>query len=224
MTARVLNSSDFDDYSRRGEPFLHPNWLAKYLAGDRQCSYAMYGQANYLLPKPDSDFDLEGYKLRHQAALMDYVEQLRQEGWTVYTEDSNACKLTSKAGAVISGQMDIVAIRGDEVLIADIKTGRPASKDIAQVQLYMAIAPAIKLHGINQVPAGRLVYPEGPFDLDPAEITPEFKARIAELIQPVTQAEPPLPTPSARECRWCPIAHVCSHKVGDVAEGEADWL
>ncbi|MFQ4136315.1 PD-(D/E)XK nuclease family protein [Nodosilinea sp. PGN35] len=224
MTARVLNSSDFDDYSRRGDLSLHPATLAKHVAGDRQCRYALHGQTCYWLPKPPSDFDAEGYRLRHQAALALYAEQLRQEGFIVYTEDSNECRMRSKAGVSISGKPDIIAIRGDEVLIVDIKTGRPAAKDIAQVQIYMAMVPAVKLHGITDVPAGRLVYSDGPFDIDPAQITPEFKTQISELIQAVAQDVPPEPTPSARECRWCPIAHVCSHKVGDVAEGEADWL
>lgn len=215
---------DFGAYSKRDEPYIHPSWLAKYISGDRQCSYAMYGQANYKLPKPDSNFDIEGYKLRHQEALDVHAEELRQAGYTVHTEDVNAFKLTSRIGAVISGQPDIVAIRGEEVLIVDIKTGKPASKDIAQVKLYMAIVPAVKVHGIETVPMGRLVYNGEPHDIEPEDVTPEFKTRVAMLIQPVGAEEPPAPVPSAGECRWCPISHICSHKSGEVAEGEADWI
>jgi CRISPR/Cas system-associated exonuclease Cas4 (RecB family) len=224
MTSQILTPNDFDDDFRRSEPYIHPSWLAKYLSGDRQCLYAMYGQANYKLPKPDSDFDLEGYKLQHQEALDTYAEQLRQEGYTVHTEDVNAFKLTSRIGAVISGQPDIIAIRGDEVLVVDIKTGRKASKDIAQVKVYMAIIPAVKVHGITTVPMGRLVYSDEEFDIEPENVTPEFKARVATLIHPVGEDTPPAPTPSAGECRFCPVALVCSHKVGEVAEGEADWI
>ncbi|MEB3290406.1 MAG: PD-(D/E)XK nuclease family protein [Leptolyngbya sp.] len=216
--------SDFEAYPRRSEPYIHPSWLAKYLSGDRQCLYAMYGQANYKLPKPDSDFDLEGYKLQHQEALDAYAVQLRQEGYTVHTEDVNAFKLTSRIGAVISGQPDIIAIRDDEVLVVDIKTGRKASKDIAQVKVYMAMIPAVKVHGITAVPVGRLVYNDEEFDIEPENVTTEFKARVATLIHPVGEAEPPAPVPSAGECRFCPAALVCSHKVGEVAEGEADWI
>lgn len=224
MTSQILTPNDFDDDFRRSEPYIHPSWLAKYLSGDRQCPYAMYGQANYLLPKQDSTFDQEGYKLRHQEALVPYAEQLRQEGYTVYTEDSNACKMTSRMGPVLSAQFDIVALRDDEEVIVDIKTGRPSAKDIAQVKLYMAMAPAVRLHGIQETPAGRLVYSDGVFDIDPNDVTDEFKAQVRDIIRIVTLPEPPPPVPSAGECRWCPIAHICSHKVGEVAEGEADWI
>lgn len=224
MTSQILTLNDFDDYSRRNEPYIHPSWLAKYLSGDRQCLYAMYGQANYKLPKPDSDFDLETYKLQHQEALDAYADQLRQAGYTVHTEDANEFKLRSRIGAVISGQPDIIAIRDDEVLVVDIKTGRKAAKDIAQVKIYMSIIPAVKVHGIKTVPTGRLVYSDDEFDIEPENVTTEFKARIATLIQPVGEDEPPAPTPSSGECRFCPAALVCSHKVGEVAEGEADWI
>lgn len=224
MTSQILTANDFEDRPRRSEPYIHPSWLAKYLSGDRQCLYAMYGQANYQLPKQESTFDQERYKLRHQEALVPYAAQLRQEGYTVYTEDSNACKMTSRMGPVLSAQCDIVALREDEDVIVDIKTGRPAAKDIAQVKLYMAIVPAVRLHGIQDTPAGRLVYSDGVFDIDPSHITDEFKAQVQDIIRTVTLAEPPAPVPSAGECRFCPIAHLCSHKVDKVAEGEADWF
>lgn len=224
MTSQILTPNDFDDYTRRSEPYIHPSWLAKYLSGDRQCLYAMYGQANYLLPKQDSTFDQEGYKLRHQEALVPYAEQLRQAGYTVHAEDANEFKLRSRIGAVISGQPDIIAIRDDEALVVDIKTGRKASKDIAQVKVYMAMIPAVKVHGIKTVPIGRLVYNDEEFDIEPENVTTEFKARVATLIQPVGEDEPPAPTPSSGECRFCPIVHICLHKVGEVAEGEADWI
>ena len=224
LTVPTTFPTDFGAYSKRGEPYIHPSWLAKYIAGDRQCLYAMYGQANYKLPKPDSDFDIEGYKLRHQEALDSYAEGLRQTGYTVHTEDVNAFRLISQIGAVISGQPDIIAIKGEEVLVVDIKTGKPASKDIAQVKLYMAVIPAVKVHGIKTIPIGRLVYNNEPYDIEPEDVSSEFKTRVATLIRPVSEDSPPVPVPSAGECRWCPISHLCSYKTREVAEGEADWI
>ncbi|MFB2768324.1 PD-(D/E)XK nuclease family protein [Pelatocladus sp. BLCC-F211] len=211
--------------SRRQQTYIHPSWLAKALAGDRQCMFSLHTQANYSIPKADNGFDAQGYKLKHQAALTQYAKELKTEGYTVYTEGSNDFKYETKFGAIISAKPDIVAVRADEVIVPDIKAGKELkASDIAQVKLYMALIPTVGLHGIREIPAGQLVHKGEIFDISPAEITIEFKRQVAELVKDMKTANTPPVTPSVQECRWCPLRHLCPDRLEIVAKGTDGWL
>lgn len=209
----------------RKQTYIHPSWLGKGLSGDRQCMFSLHTQGNYSIPKADNDFDAQGYKLKHQAALNQHGKELKAEGYTVYAEGSNSFWYETKAGAVISAQPDIVAVRGNEVIVPDIKTGKELrASDIAQVKLYMALIPAVGLHGINKIPTGQLVHKGEVSEIPATEITTEFKRQVAELVNAMTTAITPPVTPSVHECRWCPIRHLCPSKVETVTKGMDDWL
>jgi CRISPR/Cas system-associated exonuclease Cas4 (RecB family) len=209
----------------RNQAYIHPSWLGKGLAGDRQCMFSLHTQANYYIPKGNSGFDAEGYKLKHQAALTQYAKELKAEGYTVHTEGSNSFWYTTQAGAQINATPDIVAVCGDEEIVPDIKTGKELkASDIAQVKLYMALIPAVRLHGITKVPTGQLVHNGEVFEISPAEITSGFKRQVAEMVDAMVATETPPVTPSVQECRWCPLQHLCPSKVEMVTKGAADWL
>lgn len=209
----------------RKQTYIHPTWLAKGLSGDRQCMFSLHTQANYFIPKGKSDFDAESYKLKHQAALSQYAKELKAKGYTVYTEGSNSFWYETKAGATLSAQPDIVAVRGDEAIVPDIKTGDELrARDIAQVKLYMALIPAVGLHGILEIPTGQLVHKGEVYEISPTESSTEFKRQVVEFVNTLTNANTPPVTPSAQECRWCPLHHLCPAKVDAVAKGMADWL
>jgi CRISPR/Cas system-associated exonuclease Cas4 (RecB family) len=211
--------------SPRKQTYIHPSWLAKGLSGDRQCMFSLHTQGNYFIPKADNNFDAQGYKLKHQAVLNQYAKELRADGYTVYTEGSNNFWYQTKAGATISAQPDILAVRGDEVIVPDIKTGKELkASDIAQVKLYMALIPAVRLHGIDKIPTGQLVHQGQVSEIPATEITSEFKRQVADLVNVMATATTPPVTPSVNECRFCPLRHLCPEKVEIVAQGEADWL
>ena len=168
---------------------------------------------------------MEGYKLKHQAALTRYARKLRKEGYTVYTEGSNDFWYETSSGAEISAKPDIVAIRGSEVIVPDIKTGKELrASDIAQVKLYMALIPAVSLHGICKIPTGQLVHNDQVFEILPTEITTEFKQQVAELVNAIRAENTPPVTPSIQECRFCRLQQLCPHKVETIAKATADWL
>jgi len=170
-----------------------------------------------------ANFDAEGYKIKHQGLLVQYAQELRNQGYTVYTEDSNFFKVNAGC-AVIAGIPDIVAIRGEEVLIVDAKTGRPRSSDQAQVLVYMLFTPVVKLHGIQQIPEGRLVYQDySAVEVHSSAVTEEFEQRVRDLVTMMRSSELPPVTPSARECRYCQMRHICPHQMVTVAEATVDW-
>ena len=220
------NNLDFPfSLEQRQQPYLHPSWLAKAIAGDRQCQLSLHLQANYKIPKVNNTFDAEGYKLKHQSALTRYAAALKGEGYTVFTEQSNEFWYETKAGAVISAKPDIVAIKPGEAIVPDIKTGKELKAcDIAQVKLYMAMAPSVKLHGIQTVPAGQLIHNDEVFEISSSEVTTEFKRQVADIVNSLTQPGVPVPTPSTQECRYCPSCHLCPYKVDDMTRGSDDWL
>ena len=208
----------------RGKTYIHPSWLSKALAGDRQCLASLHLQANYFLPKGDSDFDTASYKLKHQTALTRHARKLKKEGYTVYTEGSNDFWYKTSSGAEISAKPDIVAIHGKEVIVPDIKTGKELRpSDITQVKLYMALIPAVRLHGIWKIPTGQLVHNDEVFEILPTEITTEFKQQVAELVNAISAENTPPVTPSIQECRFCRLEQ-CPYKVEAIAKATADWL
>lgn len=218
--------SDFPfGLDKRQQSYIHPSWLAKAISGDRQCQLSLHLQANYKIPKVDNNFDLEGHKFKHQTALTRYAGLLKSEGYLVHAEGSNEFWYNTKAGAVISAKPDLVAIRSGEAIVPEIKTGRELkSCDIAQVKLYMAMIPAIGLHGIREIPIGQLVHNDEVYEIAPSEVTTEFKQQVADVVNAITQPGVPPATPSTLECRYCPTQHLCLYKVDNVAQGSDDWL
>ena len=209
----------------RKQTYIHPSWLSKGLSGDRQCMLSLHTQANYFIPKADNGFDAQGYKLKHQAALTDYARDLKADGYTVHTEGSNSFWYETKVGAAISSQPDIVAMRGNVVIVPDIKTGKELrASDIAQVKLYMALIPAAGLHGIRKIPTGQLVHQGEVSEIPATDITNEFKQQVGELVKDMTAKDSPTATPSVQECRWCPLSHLCPFKAEDLHKGTGGWL
>lgn len=211
----------------RGKTYIHPSWLSKAIAAERQCLASLFLQANYQIPRKEdaNDFDLEGYKLRHQTALTQYAKSLRSDGYTVHSENANSFWYTTKAGAELSAKPDLVAIRGDEVIVPDIKTGKELrASDIAQVKLYMSMIPVVGLHGVDKIPIGQLVHRDKVFEIEPSEITIEFKQQVADIVGVLCSGKLPPVTPSASECRFCPLNHVCPYKDKNMARGADDWL
>lgn len=208
----------------RDNTYVHPSWLAKALAGDRQCLYSLHTQANFVIPKKDSDFDAAAYKIKHQGLVEKSAQDLRTQGYTVHTENANSFKVTLTGGGVISGTPDIVAIRDSEVLVIDVKTGQCRVSNQAQVLLYMFLIPLVGLHGISQVPAGQLVYQHYPsVEIPVSDLTEEFKQRTKHLVTMMRLAEVPHPIPSVNECRYCPMGDCCADRVSQEAEVELDW-
>lgn len=213
-------------FEARPKTYIHPSWLAKAIAGDRQCEYSLWAQANYKIPKQDSDFDLEAYKIEHQALVDKTASHLESLRYSVYTEDSNGFWINLGNGkGVISAQPDIVAIQGAEVLVVECKTGKTRASDLAQNMIYQALIPVAKLHGIDVIPEGQVVYRNYTMqEISSKKITEEFKDRMRKLVRMLMNSQIPAATPSFNECQWCPISQFCDLKVEHQANGTADWL
>jgi CRISPR/Cas system-associated exonuclease Cas4 (RecB family) len=211
-------------FEKRPGPYVWVTWVAPYASGDSQCKFSLWNQANFRVPSNgDAPSD---WLVKHQSMLNEVAHDLREDGYEVEEEDANSLYLKTSSGVVLAGKPDIVA-RNGQGLVVDVKTGKPKAKDRAQVNLYQALIPAQKLHGIQEVPWGRIVYKQGEDKLiPPNEIDDAFKQSIRDILAVAAQPTAPEPQPSAHECRFCKLRDICPYAQTEPPEADAtvDWL
>jgi CRISPR/Cas system-associated exonuclease Cas4 (RecB family) len=209
--------------TKRQKPYVWVTWLAPLLAGEEQCKFKLWNQANFS-SKSSGDMPSD-WLVKHQGLLTETAYDLRSEGYTVEEEDANALHLKTMAGVTLAGKPDIVALNG-QGMVVDVKTGKPRGKDRAQVNLYQALIPSQRLHGISEVPWGKLVYASGEEKMiAPDEVDDRFKSSVKGLMEMVASPTPPDSTPSLHECRFCRFLEQCPHAQTEPPDATAaDWL
>ena len=192
--------------ARWGLPYVYATWITGWLAGSNSCEWAPWFQSRFKFEKVERDFDLIAWTAEHGEMVRTRAEQLRAEGWTVFIEDQNKFTLKGKA-AVLSGKPDIVAVRQDERLVIDCKTGRERDSDVWQVMLYLFALPLV---GHRAVPAGSVLRGEVQYrvrsiPIAPTDFTLAMRDRLIATLNRIGQPDPPAKTPSFRECALCSI-------------------
>jgi CRISPR/Cas system-associated exonuclease Cas4 (RecB family) len=193
---------------KRSSPYGWVTWFAPYLSGESQCKFALWNQCNFQVPSNDempSD-----WLVKHQSLLKEVVYNLQSEGFEVEEENANSLYLNTSVGVTIAGKPDIIT-RNGQGMVVDVKTGKPRGKDRAQVNLYQALIPAQKKHGITEVPWGRIVYGNGEVKLiPPNEVDEAFKNSVKGLLHMVAEPVAPDSQPSLGECRFCKCNKICA--------------
>ena len=124
----------------RKSPYIWVTWLTKLLVGEAQCEWAAWIKAHNFFDKRPSDFDLTSWQIEHTALLGATRKDLEGEEYKVSIEGENSFEWIGKT-ARLAGKPDIIALREDESLIIDTKTGKPRVSDCAQVMIYMWAIP-----------------------------------------------------------------------------------
>jgi CRISPR/Cas system-associated exonuclease Cas4 (RecB family) len=202
--------------SRKGKPYIFVTWLAKLLPEGRHCVWAAWFKAHYQYVKYEEQAaDLTKWNADHTRLMERRQRQLEADGWTVTVENQNEFKLEG-ATAIVAGKMDLVAVKGDRVLVVDGKTGRERESDIWQVLIYLYALPKSR----KDLPAnleGEVHYRGGDVNLTPAELTPERLQQIVDLIKAISGDTPPPKHPARDECRFCNIGFGdCPERIGPV--------
>lgn len=188
---------------RPGKPYIYVTWLAKLLGG-QQCVWSAWFKAHYKYDKfEEQALDLAKWNQDHTRLMAARKRELQRDGWTVSTEEQNEFKLKG-ATAIVAGKPDLVAVKGDRVLVVDGKTGRERESDIWQVLIYLFAVPKSR-PDLPTTLEGEVHYPHGDINLTPAELTPERLAQLVALIKTVAGDAPPVKKPSRDECRRCNI-------------------
>ena len=189
---------------RFGKPYIWVTWLAGLLAGEDQCAWAAWFKAHYVFDKEPSDFDSVEYNRRHKELLDKRVADLRADGWTVTKERQNAFKLIGES-AVLAGKPDIIAVRGSEGLVVDVKSGQQANKHVWQVLMYLAALPRVRFDLKPLTLRGEVYYAGGhAVPVSDADVA-SMESRIWTQVKESAFSIPPEKVPSEQECEMCSI-------------------
>ena len=131
--------------------------------------------------------------------------------YAVILESQNEFRI-SLAGATVSGRMDLVATRDQELVIIEAKA---SDAHTVRVMLYMLLLqlPGTRTLGITVT--GEVYYGEdNSVAIVAGAADQEFGEMVEGLIGRLTARTPPRKVPSASECRFCPIpSEYCPERV-----------
>jgi hypothetical protein len=195
---------------RNGLPYIWVSWLTPFIAGERNCWFAPWFQSRHsnIASPEERSVDLTVWTAEHNKMLHERVEELKADGWTVYVEDQNDFKLRGVT-ATLSGKIDILAIKGTNVLIIDCKTGREKDADRWQVLIYLYAAP--RFHpALKERPNKAYMHYSGEVQYKNKRVyvpgsRSDLNGLIFKGIASVAGAQPDT-TPSGKECRYCKLS------------------
>ena len=99
-------------------------WLPRLLTGEKSCEWAVWIKAHHQdWTREPSDFDQAQWLLDHTALLNEQKAQWIDRGYDVYVENQNTFRPRGET-ATLAGKPDLITVRGDDVLIIDVKTGQ----------------------------------------------------------------------------------------------------
>ena len=206
----------------RDEPYVWVTWISRVMAGEAHCQWAAWFRAHHTYDKRPSDFDVAAWTAQHAVMVRQRVDRLRADGFTVTIENQNAFKMRGSRGTVLAGKPDLVAVRGDQVVVIDCKTGSPQMSDQLQVLVYMLILPLTHAACRGRSIDGELQYRRDTVPIPAAKITPELRELFRDTMHRVGGDAAPGRVPSHGECRFCDIrAEDCSDRIDTAPDSVA---
>ena len=191
---------------RRDSPYIWVKWITGLMAGEAHCEWAAWFRTHYTYEKRPSDFNFAEWNAQHAAMVRDRCEALKAQGYSVFVGDQNAFKLPGKTGITLSGKPDILAVRGDEALVVDCKTGTQRDSDYYQVLTYMLALPLVNSNCRGRRLSGELQYRDRSVAIDQARLTEEVEQLLRRTIHRAGGDSPTPKAPSFEECRYCDIS------------------
>ena len=202
--------------TRRNSPYVWITWLIKLLAGEEHCYWQTWFKAHHQdYEKVDRDFDRAQWNADHAAMVHDRARSLRATGYVVTVEGENAFSIAGTNGAKLGGKPDIVAIRDEELLIVDCKSGKPYGYHRMQMLLYLFLWPYARPEHEHLTIRGEIDYPSrGSVHVSRGEADDAFRLQFQTVIRTVTAVEEAPRAPSFNECNRCDLAcSACPAKV-----------
>lgn len=207
-------------------PYIWVTWLTRLLTGEDSCEWASWFRSQHdgnSWEKAPSTFDLAGWQLKHTALLNTVRQEWEDKGFTVFSENQNQFHLRGKL-ATLGGKPDLIARRGKQGVIIDVKTGQASPSHSIQVMLYMYAIP----RGLRQYKGikvnGQVVYHDHAVPIPTSSIDDTFISNITDLVKRLASATPARRVPSSRECQFCNITSLdCPDRIDDgLGEGTTE--
>ncbi len=193
----------------RKSPFVWVTWLTKLLAGEDQCEWATWFKSHHRFDKLSGDgcFDQSKWQMDHSGLIASTKEDLIGSEYVVTVENQNGFSFRGQK-ATLSGKPDLIAVREDENLIIDTKTGAPRLSHDLQVMIYMWAVPLAIPRYRGMKFDGMVVYKDTSRRIKGSRIDDKFIGRVTSLINRMSVRDCPPKAPSFGECRFCPISSV----------------
>ena len=207
----------------RDHPYIWATWLPRLLTGENSCEWAIWFKAHYQRwARQPRDFDQSQWLLDHTALLHQQKAEWEEHGYDVYIEAQNSFQLRGRT-ATLAGRPDLIVNRGDDALIIDVKTGQEQPWHAVQLQIYQyALPKALPERFHHARLAGEVVYPSRVARVPRGALHGQFIDQLGSTIRRLAATNPPKPTPSLRECRFCDItAADCPERVNEASEPAA---
>jgi hypothetical protein len=182
----------------RSQPYVHAKWLAKLMAGDITCEWALWFKSRFKdYPKRPDDFDLADYNINHTRLLRELRKDREAMGEKVLLEGQSKFWFKRPGSSLtLNGQPDLVTMAGNVVRVFDVKTGKPRVADQIQVRLYMYCLRECVLPFKERTFEGMVVYPTHKTGVPWYSIDREFIDHVNYFLDVFETAEPPEKRPS----------------------------
>lgn len=202
----------------RHQSYVYATWVAKLIAADASCEYAAWFKAHHKLLKRATTSAQARRTADHADLVQTTAAALRAEGYATTVERQNHISLASENGSfVLAGTPDIIAMRDDQALVVECKTGMSRNSDIIQCQIYQAMLGRTAAYDGYTID-GLVQYRDCAVPIPAASIDATFRARLRQTVNAVGNPQALLPTPSSQECAWCDLtSRDCLARVETVA-------
>lgn len=205
--------------SKRGRAYVWVTWITGLLAGSDVCKWKAWYKGHFRYAKlGGGGFDLEKWKVDHDAMTTARANAERAAGRNVGVEEANAFKLEGKT-STLAGKPDLIIIEADpnEATVVDEKGGAQKPEHIWQVLIYMFALPLTRLRGFKV--HGEVEYRGESVELPAERCDAGVVDKITTTMQVVGGDKEPDRTPSLKECNWCDIAQCPDRMRGDDGTG-----
>ena len=182
-------------------------WATLLPSGESSCERASWFRAqheSFSWLRMTSDFDLVKWHTDHTALLKESRETRESKRHSVLTEDQNRFGLRGKT-AVLAGEPDLVARKGDELVVIDAETAKPGQAHAIQVMVYMYALLRAQERYRGLTVAGQVAYPDQVVDIPADEVDEDFVSNVMALITGLAAETPARRVPSSGDCQICEI-------------------
>lgn len=205
---------------RRDKPYIYVTWISPLLLGSNSCKWAAWHRTHFRLTKT-SDFNSVKHNLKHTALRNRLLDELKGKGCGIWVEKE---LFWDRPRAVIAGRVDAIAVKGDQGMVFEVKSGREKISDKVQLMIYMWLLPRVLKRFQNVLFEGMLVYPDKRIKVSSAELDEEFSKILTDFIVDLIEVEPDRKYPNVWECNYCNITE-CDERIKEKeAEEPSDYF
>ena len=106
---------------------------------------------------------------------------------------------------MLAGEPDLVARKGDELVIIDAENAKPGQAHAIQVMVYMYALLRAQERYRGLTVAGQVAYPDQVVDIPAGEVDEDFVSNVMALITGLASETPARRVPSSGDCQICEI-------------------